>query len=397
MAVCGVETTVPIYTEKIALNTDVNTNHLTSLDSLRGLAALMVAIGHSFIAITFSGVDKLWATPIWLIEPNDAIFAKLVLFVGNGSSAVTVFFVLSGVVLGLSLDRDYSSWQVSYRRFLIKRVFRVYPAHILVLLSVVAILFLFSAINPGTYVDASTWFNWYYRNLPNGENIARNLMLLDVFLNPVTWTLKIEMAVALIFPALHWLSRIASKKVVVNVFLLIGLFILGVLNPASFFFSHLYKFYLGLLIPLYLPMVMSDWRKITQIFTLLFSFLLLLLIPQFVKNIFINQVSTSVGAAIIVMMAMKYPSSLLSKFEIIKKLGQHSYSFYLWHFPVIWFSYYFLNQNAITSGYIQASPLMVAVSVCLLSVLGAYFLSLLSYKLVEKPSIILGRKFAHHI
>ncbi len=272
MTVGLAETPVPINAKNVALNSDLNTNHLASLDSLRGLAALMVAIGHSFIAITFGGVDKLWVTPIWLIEPNDAIFAKLILFVGNGGSAVTVFFVLSGVVLGLSLDRDYSSWHVSYLRFLIKRVFRVYPAHFLVLLSVVAILFIFSAINPGTFAHASTWFNWYYRNLPNGESIARNLVLMDVFLNPVTWTLKVEMAVALTFPFLHSLSRIESSKVILSFVFLIGLYILGFLNPGSFFLPHLYEFYLGLMIPLYLPMLMGELKNSTKILSCRFRY-----------------------------------------------------------------------------------------------------------------------------
>jgi peptidoglycan/LPS O-acetylase OafA/YrhL len=118
---------VPSSNKGIDLVPDKTLSHLAPLDALRALAALMVALGHSFIAMTFDGVDKLWITPIWLLESDKALFAKLVLFVGNGAAAVTVFFVLSGVVLGLSLDRDYSITRHSCCRFLIKRAFRIYP------------------------------------------------------------------------------------------------------------------------------------------------------------------------------------------------------------------------------------------------------------------------------
>src|SRR4051812_24934695 len=72
------------------------------LDAVRGIAALMVAWGHSFIAVKFSGQDLLWTRP----EPAgwDARIVSALMYAFDGTVAVTTFFILSGIVLGLSLD-----------------------------------------------------------------------------------------------------------------------------------------------------------------------------------------------------------------------------------------------------------------------------------------------------
>ena len=56
------------------------------LESLRGVAAMMVAVGHAFLAI-------------------DAPYRAGWFQIFNGHAAVRLFFVLSGYVLGLALAR----------------------------------------------------------------------------------------------------------------------------------------------------------------------------------------------------------------------------------------------------------------------------------------------------
>jgi peptidoglycan/LPS O-acetylase OafA/YrhL len=101
--------------------------HFTNLETLRGLAALMVAVAHSFIALTFGGIDQLWGRPVWSIPIGqvDTFIASLILAFANGGAAVTIFFILSGVVLGLSLDLSaiQNNLLKRYINFLIKRIF----------------------------------------------------------------------------------------------------------------------------------------------------------------------------------------------------------------------------------------------------------------------------------
>src|SRR5262245_26063246 len=82
------------------------------LESLRGLAAMMVAFGHAFLVI------------------DGRIFSGL-FYVFNGHAAVTLFFVLSGYVLGLALRRAEGPVGREYVRFGIRRILRIYPAFVI--------------------------------------------------------------------------------------------------------------------------------------------------------------------------------------------------------------------------------------------------------------------------
>ncbi|MGH6737905.1 MAG: acyltransferase family protein, partial [Bradyrhizobium sp.] len=88
---------------------------LPRIESLRGLAALTVALMH----VTMS-----WFTA----QPRgilDEVGLKAIKAVGNGFGAVVAFFVISGFVLARSLDRDFSA-----TRFASARIFRLFPAAI---------------------------------------------------------------------------------------------------------------------------------------------------------------------------------------------------------------------------------------------------------------------------
>ncbi len=95
--------------------------HMPSLDSLRGIAVLLVVLFHGFGSYNWLGT----AGPFW---------GQLALSaVGCGRFGVNVFFVLSGflitgILLGTRERPDY------YRNFYIRRVLRVLPIYLLVLL-----------------------------------------------------------------------------------------------------------------------------------------------------------------------------------------------------------------------------------------------------------------------
>ena len=81
-----------------------NASYSLGLGALRGFAALGVVIFHVFLFIPIGGIE--------LPHEEDLTFSSTTLlaqhlFLGllNGRALVTMFFVLSGCVLGLSLDR----------------------------------------------------------------------------------------------------------------------------------------------------------------------------------------------------------------------------------------------------------------------------------------------------
>ena len=359
----------------------------------------MVAVGHSFLAIKFSGVDKLWITSIWSIGSADAFIARLVLFVASGHAAVIIFFILSGVVLGLSLDHDRSGAFKRYLKFLVKRIFRIYPAHIFVLSVSVMICVSFSVVNPGTLPNTTTWFNWYYRKLPDINAVIKNLLLLDVYLNPIIWTLKVEMAVAFFLPALHFISRLKQRWALLQLVVLAVLIAVAVKKTDSFFLPYLYTFYLGLLIPLYSEKIVGYFNGKTIFLYLVFAVsAFFTLLPQFLfSGKLLKDIAMSMGAASMVAIIMRHPDHYFLRNRFVKKLGQYSYSFYLWHFFVLWFLYYLLYESVYLTSLIETMSFGVAVIVGISSVIFAYFLASFSYRLIEKPGISLGRKLIHKL
>jgi peptidoglycan/LPS O-acetylase OafA/YrhL len=159
------------------------------LESLRGVAALMVALFH--ICQTPAGDRNLIAVAI---EDSSAV-ALLLRVVGNGYGAVIFFFVLSGFVLPHQLDRMPGSWLERSGNFLIGRAFRIMPG-------VAVMVAIFTAAYFATGLGLSTRPETY-----EPINILKNALLLNNHINGVTWTLQLEMLAAPIILVLFIAAR----------------------------------------------------------------------------------------------------------------------------------------------------------------------------------------------
>ena len=113
-------------------------NKINSLETLRGLAALIVAMYH-FPSTSF-------------------------LFVEGGYLGVYFFFSLSGFVIALNYFHVINSYK-SLVKFQVKRFFRIYPVHIFVLFLVLGIqvlkLIALKFFNLSTDKEAFTPEYWY--------------------------------------------------------------------------------------------------------------------------------------------------------------------------------------------------------------------------------------------
>jgi peptidoglycan/LPS O-acetylase OafA/YrhL len=135
-----------------------------ALESLRGLAALGVAWTHGGMVFTLtSPVDypTLGTIRNWLILALPA------------GASVTLFFALSGYVLGLALIRDGD-----YLRFVIRRLYRIFPAlWVGVSIMFVAEFFLASSMPKDEF---GVWFQNVFLNGPTLQDFFRNMLLLKV-------------------------------------------------------------------------------------------------------------------------------------------------------------------------------------------------------------------------
>ena len=64
---------------------------ISRLESLRGLAALMVAIGHCFVVLEVDGLADIREIPFSELPGWRSWVSRLMLIVFNGPAAVTIF------------------------------------------------------------------------------------------------------------------------------------------------------------------------------------------------------------------------------------------------------------------------------------------------------------------
>ena len=169
---------------------------IRSLDALRGIAALMVVIFHWVLMFAVG-----WTTPLaerslpWLLTWH---------IVAEATTAVLVFFTLSGFVLTLSLQGA----PLTYGQFVLKRVLRLYPPF---LFTIALATILFTIVQPKAIPEFTAIFNSNWNALPTPAVILGHLGLIGTprfeSLDPSIWSLKYEMRASLLLPMIALLVR----------------------------------------------------------------------------------------------------------------------------------------------------------------------------------------------
>lgn len=145
-------------------------NH--ALDSLRGLAALAVALGHCVLAVTGQGA---WALRLADFPAQDAtsILARLAHVAVPADAAVLVFFALSGHVLWAACARHPGGLLTGLPDWTLARLYRLLPVAMA------------SALPLGLLAEAGA------------ERLIGNMLLLRTDLNGPAWSLQVEMVASL--------------------------------------------------------------------------------------------------------------------------------------------------------------------------------------------------------
>lgn len=302
-----------------------NFTFLPRLEAVRGLAALTVAIYHTLPIIPAAG---------WEAQAL-ASLQKLI----NGNAAVSIFFALSGVVLGGSLRRFQRLTLPSILVYCLRRFLRIYPALLVSLVGVVLMVYVLHEPSERPAIERfQVAYQLAYATPVSGELLLKNATLQDFSLNRSMWTLRTEMGCSLCLPFLFLLSRWLpplGRRI-----LLCALMLLGLLGPGGISRS-LFLFYLGLQSYEWGPNF-GAWLKRTPgngSFVLLLILAIMLGSSNF-KGMWLVGVewSQNLCAGLLVFGLVYGPSfriySLLDVHHV-RALGVISYSFYLAHLPVL--------------------------------------------------------------
>ena len=370
------------------------------LESLRGLAALIVAVAHSFRVLNAGGFQ---AFAVWTI---DMVF--------NGDAAVTVFFVLSGYVLGLGIRRSSHSLGRLMVGFGIRRVFRIYPMFFVSAVVVAGFLFIgacFEGLIPLWFNTVSDYRPTVLRSStsPEWHGVFLHFLLWNPAPNPVTWTLGIELRCSLLLPLLHWCSARLSGRG--KFMLLLGLIamagagkwclLFGWVNLEaqlslwlSAFGGVLFLFYLGYLLPEVAPAVIAMLERRSAGRWLLFPGAPVILIGAHHWGDDLRILQGFAAATIIAQMVCgsRQDSWRWLDLAAMRFLGKISYGFYLWHDLILIVlarsMMHFLPANLLTT-----VPLFLGIVLLLLSGMTAIGVAAVCHRWIETPFINWGRQF----
>jgi peptidoglycan/LPS O-acetylase OafA/YrhL len=195
----------------------------TPLESARGVAAILVAAFHVGQTLFLSGTgirDQLIAPSHEHTFGGAALSMLYSLLAAGGplSPPVLFFFVLSGFVLSYSLSKSGITPRIA-ASFVVRRVFRIYPA-------VVATILLFWAIHAAFGAGLSPDYS--------PRAIVRNMLLLSNSINGVMWSLQTELiGSALVLIAMTVVSWLGRRAMIV----MCAALVLASLSPAWYHFD----------------------------------------------------------------------------------------------------------------------------------------------------------------
>jgi peptidoglycan/LPS O-acetylase OafA/YrhL len=338
---------------------------LLYLDSIRGLAALIVVTSHlSFTDQALSFIDT----------------TGLKLFRASGF-AVDLFFVLSGFVLFQQIQNE----KPGYLEFITRRAFRLFPPCVV---AVSASYAMYAIWSPAPVSHLTEWFNSV--SWPAGITPEQYLMHLtltgeDSLLRPI-WSLVYEWRISLIFPLLA--AALLYAPMTVSIAAIIVALLLA--NTTAWQDSpYRWVLYTSFYVSFFLAgAAISRYRSEIAGFLGERSYLrygLLLAVFYYVDLRSQQQGLIGllyVGIAATVFIAVCVSDRGLQKALEIRPLvflGRISYSLYLWHMIVIGFFFRILDG---------ASPFLIAALCVSVSIVAAWSM----FILVEAPSIRLGRK-----
>ena len=309
----------------------------------------------------------------------------------NGNYAVDMFFVLSGFVLQNMLTGAGFIHQLAYW---VRRLIRIYPLLWVSLLAGAISVGMFDRIawmhgSPAL----STWVDDLLR-LPRGPvGIIRDFIPVDYNLNPVVWTIRIEIEASLIYPFvfLLWNRYAGAGKLV-----LLAATILLSMACREGVAHYLYMFVVGLGI----KDLENSRTSRSGAIKLLGLALGLLLVAGFRErghSFLPDLICAASSALILYVVAFQCPPRLFSLLNrpALVHLGRLSYAYYLFNAVILWSLVHLAkagNLEFLLSG--SASDwvqLLRAGTFMILAMILTLGLSEAMHRAVEYPSIALGR------
>ena len=381
---------------------------LPQVESLRGFAALAVAFSHCGIALVFGvNVQRGFFEHIFrgfMLRPLG--------WAANGEAAVITFFVISGLVLSLALDaRPAHRAPGAYAAFGLKRVFRLYPAHIVALALFVPLaaltVFRVPMLDPARLATIISglkpWVDGTVYAHPRLLGVVKTGALYDNVYNPVTWTLQVEILACLLLPFFAALSA-RGRWWIDAVILAILVGVAAAFDPQArpdLVSLYLPAFYAGC-------MVRTHGRRFVALlgrvpggqglgaaacFLLLVGPAAVFGVTHALLPIVLDMAVAGFGLVSIIAWGSSHVVSRLMLNPVSRTMGRLSYSFYLWH-DLVLFVFTRLLFATVLPATLARWDLLVLLCTVLVTMSVSVAIAALSYRWIERPFVAFGRYLA---
>ncbi len=348
------------FLEKHCDSTQIKSkDYRPDIDGLRALAVLSVLLFHAF--------------------PN---------FLPGGFIGVDIFFVISGYLISKHIFASLNSEFFSYKYFYTRRIKRIFPALILVLIS--SVLLGWIMLSPGEYkslgrhVAASAGFVSnliFWRESGYFDSAADTKPLLHL------WSLAIEEQFYIFWPLIiTFLWRYLKNRLTSIIFLLcITSLIYSIFlvehNPVADFYSPLTRFWelaIGSIIALK-PNFLNNQKDSKSLLSLLGFALIIYAVIFLDKNkLFPGYIALipTIGASFLILAGSGIytgwvNNNILSRKPIVY-IGLISYPLYLWHWPLLSFT-----------RIAESSSPSINLTIAMLII--SFLLAWLTYQFIELP------------
>ncbi|WP_293297537.1 acyltransferase [Pedobacter sp. UBA4863] len=360
--------------------------YFPNLDILRFIAAFFVLFGHCVTA----GLD-------YLSLPYP--FKNVASLICNGSNWVSLFFVLSGFLLGYLATTDKMRNEFSFKKFMIRRALRIWPLYFLFVFIGYFVVPLIVKLFLGKIYTYTTlpYFMLFLGNFAMKQMYELNDFTLIPGNTSILWSISIEEQFYIVLGLALLVCSVKKIK-----WLLLGLALSGIVyilmakNRGSAFsfhtFYYLLDFFAGALLG-YVFLQKRNWLDKLRDKNKLLGFILIaaLLFIVLVQHLFSIKIILVFWFVLLIFYLVFYDINItsgLKKAEWLNYGGKLSYGIYVIH-PVFQYAFYLLIGKYL-SGFGQFNKDMLTL---LLTSVFTFYFAHLSYKYFESYFLRLKNKF----